>query len=69
MKRIATLITGTALAAALSFGAQATNPPANTDTTKPAVKKHVKKHKTAKKAGDTTNAAPAASTPAPAAKK
>ncbi len=66
MKRIAMLISGTALAAALSFGAQATNPPASTDSTnKPAAttKKHVKKHKTSKK-----NAA-AATTPAPDATK
>ena len=63
MKRIATILSGTALAAALSFGAQATNPPAADPNAKPAAttKKHVKKHKVAKKTG----AAAATTTPAP----
>ena len=75
MKRIGTLLAGTALAAALSFGGQATNPPAKpadkaVTTPAPQAKKHVKKHKKAN-AAPTATAAPATSAApaAPAAKK
>jgi hypothetical protein len=69
MKRIVTLLSGTALAAALVFGAQETpanSAPAKSSTTTALVtKKHVKKHKKAAKT--TPTVAPA--TPATPAKK
>ena len=61
MKRIVTMLSGTVLASALSFGAQApTNsaPATSSAPSAPAAKKQVKKHKKASKT--TSNAAPAA---------
>jgi hypothetical protein len=62
MKRIVTMLSGTVLASALSFGAQApTNsaPATSSAPSVPAAKKHEKKHKKAAKANSKT--APAAS--------
>jgi len=69
MKRFTTLLAGSALAAALSFGAQTPAAPA-TDSSVPATtKKHVKKHKKAKKdAAATTSSTPSATPSAPAKK-
>ena len=77
MKHIMTLLSATALATALAFGAQApasstpasstpasSTPAKSETTTAPVAKKHVKKHKKAAKT--TPNVAPAAATtPAP----
>jgi hypothetical protein len=62
MKRYMTLLAGTALAAALALGAQATNPPAD-NSSKPAatVKKHKKHVKKSTAPASTTNPAPASS--------
>ena len=66
MKHIVTLLSGTALAATLAFGAQApasSTPAKSETTTAPVAKKHVKKHKKAAKT--TPNVPPAAAaTPA-----
>jgi hypothetical protein len=69
MKRLLTLLSGTALAAALSFGAQAPagNAPAQTSTSAPAAKKHVKKH-SKKNVKSNTSTAPAATSNTPAKK-
>jgi hypothetical protein len=67
MKRLTTLMLGTALAAALSFGAQTPSNPAPDASSKsaPVVKKH-KKHM---KKNAAANAAPASSTSSAPAKK
>ena len=68
MKRIATLLSGAALAAAMSFGAQApasSAPAKSSIPTASVAKKHVKKHKKAAK----TTANPAPATLATPAKK
>jgi len=70
MKRLLTLLSGTAVAAALSFGAQApaSNAPAQTSTpSAPTAKKHVKKH-SKKNAKSNTSSAPAATSNTPAKK-
>ena len=62
MKRLLTVLSGTALAAALSFAAQApasTVPPQTSTSSAPTAKKHVKKH-SKKNLKSNTNPAPAA---------
>ena len=61
MKRFSTLMLGTALAAALSFGAQTPSNPAPDASSKtaPVVKKHKKHLKKNAVAASTTNVAPA----------
>jgi hypothetical protein len=70
MKRFTTLMLGTALVAALSFGAQTpSNPTTDNSTKTPVVKKHKKHVKKNAAASSTTNAAPASSTSSAPAKK
>ena len=71
MKRFTTLMVGTALAAALSFGAQTPSNPAPDASSKsaPVVKKHKRHVKKNAVAAPATNAAPAASTPSAPVKK
>ena len=70
MKRFTTLMLGTALVAALSFGAQTPSTPTTDNGTKaPVVKKHKKHVKKNAAASSTTNAAPASSTSSAPAKK
>jgi hypothetical protein len=70
MKRFTTLMLGTALVAALSFGAQTPSNPAPDAGSKstPVVKKHKKHVKKNAAAPSTTNAAPASTSSAPAKK-
>ena len=70
MKRYTTLMLGTALAAALSFGAQTPSNSTPDSTSKPApvVKKH-KKHVKKNAAANSTTNAPASSTSNAPAKK
>jgi len=71
MKRFTTLMLGTALVAALSFGAQTPSTPTTDNSTKtaPVVKRHKKHLKKNAAATSTTNAAPATSTSSAPAKK